>query len=163
MSGKLKNKQLPVSCRMFLRFLKEANLFKEWTYEAEMRVIKDNEIKNSPIETSVVKFTSFSEKWLWYVKKGKLNRYVSQCPISNIIDYTMTWSSTRRGHDFWSKANSNWKELFYRYHTERATQCERAGFDISDDFSVFAKLLMDFLQKKPWYGPSPVHRITLDF
>ena len=128
-----------------------------------MRVINDNEINNNPIETSVIKFMTFSEKWLWYVNKGKLNRYISQCPINNILDYTMTWSNTHRGHDFWSRVNSNWKDLFYRYHAERIHDCKREGRDVTDDLSVFVKIMMDYFQKKPWREPSGVYTITLNF
>ena len=145
MSGK--NKNIPVPCRMVLRFLKETNLYKEWYQEAEKKVIKDNQIGAFPIETNI-KFQTFSEKWLWYVHNGKFNRYMHNCPINNILDYTLMWSKTRRGYDFWRKMNLYWKDLFLRYHSERTISCSLKGIDATDDVTVFVKIMMDFLREK---------------
>ena len=157
MSDKLKNKQMPVSCRMFLRYLKEANLFKEFCQEAEIRLIKDNEDGIFPVEANI-KFHTFSDKWLWYVRNGKLNLFTSQCPINSILDYSILWTDTRRGHDFWSKVSSDWKTIFRKYHSERKLNCSFKGTKMTDDVSVFAKILKDYLA-----GTSPIHSLTIEF
>ena len=168
MSNKLKNKQMPVSCRMFLRYLKEANLFKEFCQEAEMRLIKDNNL-NAYSRERPVKYHTFTEKWLWYVSNGGLNSSLSKCPISNIIDIAMIWSETRRGHTYWSKVNSAWKNLFYRYHSERALNYSlkrkhATDYYMADDANVFVKMLTDFLRQKARNAASSHPRnAALDF
>ena len=142
MRGKDKKKQIPVPCEMFLRFLKEKEVFHEWRTEGEKRVKSDF---IAPLLDSSQKFYCFADKWRRYtIRSNTMHGTILSNPIYNVIDRTLYWARTKRGHTFWANLNDTWMDIYKTYHEER--QRDRETFSpITDDLETFRKVLKTFL------------------
>ena len=133
MSGK--NKNIPVPCKMFLRFLKEGGLFHEWRVECEKRLKEDS---INLVSNHGQKFYSFAEKWRWYISQSNAIKTVMQeNQIYAIINRTLCWASTKRGHEFWKHVHYKWGILYYKYHTARKIESAVHNKPMTDDLDAF--------------------------
>lgn len=138
----MENKNTPVPCKMFLRFLKEKGVFHEWRVEGENRVKSDF---ISRIWSRSQKFYSLADVWQWCVTNSStMHGIVLSNPIYIVIDKTLYWARTKRGHTFWAGLNDTWMDIYRAYHEER--QRDRATCSpITDDLETFRKILKSFL------------------
>ena len=123
---------------MFLRFLKEKGAFHDWRVEGEKRVRWDfNSLHGH-------KFCSLADKWQWYITHSSMmHAIILSNPIYNVLDNTLYWTRTKRGHSFWSNLHIDWMNIYDAYHEERET--DRAPCKpITDDLETFRKVLKTF-------------------
>ena len=144
MGGKDKNKQIPVPCKMFLRFIKERGLFHEWRVEGENRVRSDFA---SPFVSSDQKFYSFACKWQWYVIRSSTMYAIIYNPIYNVIGRTLYWSRTKHGRSFWLSTNDTWMDIYRKYHKERQMDSLAYGKPMTDDLETFVRVMKSELHK----------------
>ena len=123
---------------MFLRFLKEKGAFHDWRVEGEKRVRWD--FTAPPGLNSC----SLTEKWQWYISHSStMHGIVLSNPIYNVLDSTLYWIRTERGHTFWSNLHIDWTGIYDTYHEER--EMDRAACKpITDDLETFRKVLCTF-------------------
>lgn len=134
----MEKKEIPVPCKMFLRFLKEKGAFHDWRVEGEKRVRWDF---NSPHGH---KFCSLADKWQWYVSHSSvMHGIILSNRIYNVIDKTLYWTRTKRGHYFWSNLHIDWMGIYETYHAKREMD-RAAGKPITDDLETFRKVLGAF-------------------
>lgn len=81
----------------------------ELTIDQILRELANNDnVRNSFVEW----FTHYmKEKNLWETFKQeqkRQDRKINANNLPSIIDYSLTWDSTKQGFDFWSKENSSW-------------------------------------------------------
>lgn len=136
------NKNIPVPCKMFLRFLKERDLFYEWRMEGENKIKKDSK---SLILSSSQRFYSFADKWQWYITRSStLYPILSDNQICNVIDYTLYWSCTKRGFSFWSNMHDYWIDLYCKYHAARKAVSVAVRQPMTDDLDTFRHVMHEF-------------------
>lgn len=134
-----KNKQIHVQCKMFLRFLKENKIFHEWRVEGDNRIMRDSFVRTT------LKFYAIADMWKWYISYSRtVHSAISDNPIYNVVDQTLHWACTKRGHTFWSKVNSRWKNLYRKYHVEREIGSMAYGKSMTDDFDAFRTVMNEF-------------------
>ena len=139
MNGKDKKKQIPVPCEMFLRFLKEKGLFHEWRVEGENRVKQDF---ISHLWSRNQKFYSFAGKWQWCVANSNMmHGTILSNPIYIVIDTTLYWACTKRGHTFWANVNDTWMDIYREYHEERQKDSMAYGKPMTDDLEAFIRIM----------------------
>ena len=139
MNGKDKKKQIPVPCEMFLRFLKEKGLFHEWRVEGENRVKQDF---ISHLWSRSQKFYSFAGKWQWCIANSSMmHGVILSNPIYIVIDTTLYWARTKRGHSFWANVNDTWMDIYRAYHEERQRDSMVYGKPITDDLETFIRIM----------------------
>ena len=137
MSGKSKDISIP--CKMFLRFLKERELFHECRMEGDERIRRDSFIRSN------LKFYSIADMWQWYVSRsGTMRSTISDNPIYNIIDQTLNWSRTKRGFSFWSNMHDYWIDLYCKYHAARKAVSVAVRQPITDDLDAFRHVMHEF-------------------
>ena len=141
----MSNKDIPVPCKMFLRFLKEMEIFHEWRMEGENRLKGDSIHLVSSFDQ---KFHSFTVKWQWYISQSSTIKTVMlENSMYAIIDRTLCWSQTKRGHEFWKCVHHKWNALYYKYHTARKIESAANKKPIADDLDAFRDIMNDFISE----------------
>lgn len=144
MSGK--SKDIPIPCKMFLRFLKERELFHEWRMEGDERIRRDSFIRSN------LKFYSIADMWQWYVSRsGTMRSTISDNPIYNVIDQTLNWSRTKRGFSFWSNLHDYWTHIYSIYHKAREIDAVTCIKPMADDLDAFRTVMNEFAKDYFYY------------
>ena len=62
-------------------------------------------------------------------------------PIYIVIDTTLYWARTKRGHTFWANVNDTWMDIYREYHEERRRDSMAYGKPITDDLETFIRVM----------------------
>lgn len=85
--------------RDFCKFLKEKGLYLEF---------KENFVREKYNKGSVYRFLEARKNRIRYFIDGPIIMGDSYEAMREMINYSFTWASTKRGHGFWSKLCDEW-------------------------------------------------------
>lgn len=108
--------------RDFCKFLKEKGLYLEF---------KENFVREKYNKGSIYKELSARKNVARFFIDGPILMGDTYEALREMINYSFTWASTKRGHEFWSKLSNKWmrrmrENLKQKYGNEIASH---RGFD----------------------------------
>ena len=97
---------------IFLNFLKENNIYKEYTTNLRHNIGRRDYLK--PTTKLTILMQPFK-----YKKIDTIFYNMSRYDLGEIINYSFTWMDTPQGHEFWAKYHVKWVKTTFNYRLKK--------------------------------------------